>query len=126
MDIVDKYYSELKASVDSAFSPEEAAVIERAFQFALSSHGEQLRKSGEPYIIHPIAVAKLLIGFGMDCQSVVAALLHDVVEDTPVTSEEVRKLFGADVQHLVDGVTKLGKVPLANKEEQQARDRAEK
>lgn len=120
MDIVDKYYSELKAAVDSSFSPEEAAIIEKAFQFALSSHGEQLRKSGEPYIIHPIAVAKLLIGFGMDCQSVVAALLHDVVEDTPVTSEEVRKLFGADVQHLVDGVTKLGKVPLANKEEQQA------
>ncbi len=120
MDIVDKYYSELKSAVDSAFSLEEAAVIEKAFQFSLASHGEQLRKSGEPYIIHPIAVAKILIGFGMDCQSVVAALLHDVVEDTPVTSEEVRKLFGADVQLLVDGVTKLGKVPLQNKEEQQA------
>ena len=120
MDIVSKYYSDLKAAVDSAFTPEEAEIIEKAFQFALDSHGEQLRKSGEPYIIHPIAVAKNLIGFGMDCQSVVAALLHDVVEDTPVTSEEVRRLFGGDVQHLVDGVTKLGKVPLQNKEEQQA------
>ena len=79
MDIVEKYYSELKAAVDTAFSPEEAAVIEKAYQFALASHGEQLRKSGEPYIIHPIAVAKILIGFGMDCQSVVSALLHDVV-----------------------------------------------
>ncbi len=120
MNIVEEYYSELKAAVDAAFSPEEAMIIEKAFQFSLASHGEQLRKSGEPYIIHPISVAKILIGFGMDCQSVVAALLHDVVEDTPVTSEEVRRLFGADVQHLVDGVTKLGKVPLQNKEEQQA------
>ena len=120
MNIVEEYYSELKAAVNAAFSPEEAMIIEKAFQFSLASHGDQLRKSGEPYIIHPISVAKILIGFGMDCQSVVAALLHDVVEDTPVTSEEVRRLFGADVQHLVDGVTKLGKVPLANKEEQQA------
>ncbi len=120
MDIVEEYYSELHQAVSTAFSPEEAEIIEKAFQFSLASHGGQLRKSGEPYIIHPISVAKILIGFGMDCQSVVAALLHDVVEDTPVTSEEVRRLFGADVQHLVDGVTKLGKVPLANKEEQQA------
>ncbi len=120
METVDKYYSELTAAVRSVFSDEEAAVIHKAFEFALASHGEQLRKSGEPYIIHPISVAKILIGFGMDCQSVVAALLHDVVEDTPVTSEDVRRLFGAEVQLLVDGVTKLGKVPLQGKEEQQA------
>ncbi|MBE6789774.1 MAG: bifunctional (p)ppGpp synthetase/guanosine-3',5'-bis(diphosphate) 3'-pyrophosphohydrolase [Clostridia bacterium] len=120
MEIVEKYYSELISAVRPAFSEEEAAIINKAYEFALNSHGEQLRKSGEPYIIHPISVAKILIGFGMDCQSVVAALLHDVVEDTPVTSEEVRRLFGADVQLLVDGVTKLGKVPLQGKEEQQA------
>lgn len=120
MDIVNKYYSELKTAVKPVFSEEEAALIEKAYEFALNSHGGQLRKSGEPYIIHPISVAKILIGFGMDCQSVMAALLHDVVEDTPVTSEEVRRLFGAEVQLLVDGVTKLGKVPLQNKEEQQA------
>lgn len=120
MDIVDKYYSELNTAVINAFSEEEAAIIQKAYEFARNSHGEQLRKSGEPYIIHPISVAKILIGFGMDCQSVVAALLHDVVEDTPVTSEEVRRLFGAQVQVLVDGVTKLGKVPLQGKEEQQA------
>ncbi len=120
MDIVDKYYSELNTAVINAFSEEEAAIIHKAYEFALNSHGDQLRKSGEPYIIHPISVAKILIGFGMDCQSVVAALLHDVVEDTPVTSEEVRRLFGAQVQVLVDGVTKLGKVPLQGKEEQQA------
>ena len=117
MDIVNEYYSGLKTAVSTAFSEEEAAIIEKAYNFALESHGNQLRKSGEPYIIHPISVAKILIGFGMDCPSVVAALLHDVVEDTPVTSEDVRRLFGGDVQLLVDGVTKLGKVPLQNKDE---------
>ncbi len=120
MNTANEYYSELKSYVDAAFSGAEAEKIEQAFMYAYESHNGQLRKSGEPYIIHPIAVAKILIGFGMDWQSVTAALLHDVVEDTPVTSEDVRRRFGGDVQHLVDGVTKLGKVPLQNKEEQQA------
>ncbi len=115
-----EYYSDLKTAVESAFPEAEARKIEEAFIYAYEAHNGQLRKSGEPYIIHPIAVAKILIGFGMDWQSVTAALLHDVVEDTPVTSEEVRRRFGGDVQYLVDGVTKLGKVPLQNKEEQQA------
>lgn len=120
MNAAAEYYSEIKTAVDAAFSPAEAEKIEQAFMYAYEAHNGQLRKSGEPYIIHPIAVAKILIGFGMDWQSVTAALLHDVVEDTPVTSEEVRRRFGGDVQYLVDGVTKLGKVPLQNKEEQQA------
>lgn len=120
MDNGNEYYRELEAAVENVFTKEEIAVIKKAFEFSYASHDGQLRKSGEPYIIHPIAVAKILIGFGMDCPSVVAALLHDVVEDTPVTSEDIRKLFGTDVQLLVDGVTKLGKVPLQNKEEQQA------
>ena len=115
-----EYYSDLKTAVEAAFPEAEARKIEDAFMYAYEAHNGQLRKSGEPYIIHPIAVAKILIGFGMDWQSVTAALLHDVVEDTPVTSEEVRRRFGGDVQYLVDGVTKLGKVPLQNKEEQQA------
>ncbi len=120
MNTANEYYSDLKTAVDAAFLPAEAEKIEQAFMYAYEAHNGQLRKSGEPYIIHPIAVAKILIGFGMDWQSVAAALLHDVVEDTPVTSEEVRRRFGGDVQYLVDGVTKLGKVPLQNKEEQQA------
>ena len=120
METGNEYYKELEAAVINVFSEEEIAVIKKAFEFSYASHEGQLRKSGEPYIIHPIAVAKILIGFGMDCPSVVAALLHDVVEDTPVTSEDIKKLFGTDVQLLVDGVTKLGKVPLQNKEEQQA------
>lgn len=115
------FYNDLKDAVNAAaFSDEEKAQIEKAFDFAYKAHNGQLRKSGEPYIMHPVAVAKILIGFGMDWQSIVAALLHDVVEDTAVTCEDVEKMFGPEVCLLVDGVTKLGKVPLQNKEERQA------
>lgn len=115
-----EFFSELEPLIKEAYSKSECETIEKAFYFAYEAHNGQLRKSGEAYIIHPVAVAKILIGFGMDSQSVIAALLHDVVEDTPVTYDEVKKLFGAPVALLVDGVTKLGKIPLANKEEQQA------
>ncbi len=115
-----EFYESLDKKVKNAYSAEDAADIERAFEFAYRAHSGQRRKSGEPYIIHPVAVADILIGFGMDAQSVEAALLHDTVEDTPVTGEDIKKNFGASVALLVDGVTKLGKVPLASKEEQQA------
>ncbi len=115
-----EYYAELGKLVNATYPEAEAKKIESAFEFAFNAHNGQLRKSGEAYIIHPVAVAKILIGFGMDYQSVIAALLHDVVEDTPVTSEDVKKLFGESVALLVEGVTKLGKVPLASREEQQA------
>lgn len=115
-----EYYSEIEDLVNSTYSESEARMIEQAFEFAYHAHNGQLRRSGEAYIIHPVAVVKILIGFGMDYQSVIAAMLHDVVEDTPVTGQEINKLFGADIALLVDGVTKLGKVPLASREEQQA------
>lgn len=83
-------------------------------------HSAQLRYSGQPYIIHPIAVANILVDFGMDAQSIEAALLHDTVEDTDVTLAQLQSEFGGEVAALVDGVTKLGKVPLATKEEFQA------
>ena len=114
------YYEPIADKVIKAYSAADAAAIERAFEFAFGAHSGQRRKSGEPYIIHPVAVADILIGFGMDAQSVEAALLHDTVEDTPVTEDDIKKNFGASVALLVDGVTKLGKVPLASREEQQA------
>ena len=114
------YYEPIADKVTKAYSAADAAAIERAFEFSFGAHSGQRRKSGEPYIIHPVAVADILIGFGMDAQSVEAALLHDTVEDTPVTEDDIKKNFGASVALLVDGVTKLGKVPLASKEEQQA------
>lgn len=94
--------------------------ITRAYELAQSAHSGQLRSSGEPYISHPIAVAYLLLEFFMDTDTIAAALLHDVVEDTEISLEFVKKKFGADVALLVDGVTKIGLVPLNTKEEQHA------
>ncbi len=91
-----------------------------SYEFAAKAHANQLRSSGEPYITHPLAVAYILLELGMDTDTICAALLHDVVEDTDTTLEEIKKLFGQDVAMLVDGVTKLGKIPLFTKEEQQA------
>ncbi len=91
-----------------------------AYQFAAEAHKNQKRSSGQPYIIHPLAVAFTLIELGMDTDTICAALLHDVVEDTDVTLKDLKKRFGQDVAMLVDGVTKLGKIPKFNKEEQRA------
>lgn len=91
-----------------------------AYEFAAKCHEGQVRSSGEPYIIHPVAVAYILLELGMDTDTLCAALLHDVVEDTAATLEDVQKRFGHDVAMLVDGVTKLAKVPTFSKEQQQA------
>ncbi|NND85597.1 MAG: HD domain-containing protein, partial [Acidimicrobiia bacterium] len=99
---------------------DDSGAIRRAFEVARDAHGSQTRKTGEPYITHPIAVAEVLAGYGMDVDTISAALLHDVVEDTPVTLEEIRKEFGDEVAHLIDGVTKLDRVRFDSKEEQQA------
>ena len=95
-------------------------LIDRAYKFAEEMHGDQRRASGIPYILHPTTVACILVELGMDSESIAAALLHDVVEDTPVTLEEVTKKFGSEIAILIDGVTKLGKIPYSSREEQQA------
>ena len=119
---VELMYNELRHQAASQFSVEEAAIIDKAFSVARERHDGQMRSSGEPYIIHPVAVAKIVLEYGMDYQSVAAAMLHDTVEDTDLTLEDVKKDFGEDISALVDGLTKLGKVPLdiKDKEEQQA------
>ncbi len=94
--------------------------IKKAYDIAASAHEGQLRLSGEPYIMHPLSVAIILASLGMDQASIIAAILHDTVEDTTMTHSEVKKEFGETIADLVDGVTKIGKVPLQTKEEQQA------
>ncbi|MBR6617406.1 MAG: bifunctional (p)ppGpp synthetase/guanosine-3',5'-bis(diphosphate) 3'-pyrophosphohydrolase [Oscillospiraceae bacterium] len=94
--------------------------IMSAYEFAAKAHEGQQRSSGQPYIMHPLAVAKILLELGMDTDTVCAALLHDVVEDTEATTEDLKKRFGSDVAQLVEGVTKLKKIPIFNKEQQQA------
>ena len=94
-------------------------MIFKAYNYALSYHGDQKRKSGEPYIIHPLNVANILAGLGLDTTTICAALLHDVVEDTKATRDDLTKEFGKEVTEMVDGVTKLQKLQYTDKEEQQ-------
>lgn len=95
-------------------------IIGKAYDISEEMHRGQLRKSGEPYLIHPLAVAEILADLGMDEETIVAGLLHDVVEDTPYTREELVRDFGEEVELLVDGVTKLGSLKFESKEERQA------
>lgn len=99
--------------------PSDAELIRKAYAYAAEKHKTQVRKSGEPYITHPLRVACTIADLGLDAQSVCAALLHDVIEDTDSTYDEVAQRFGETVAMLVDGVTKLGKIPTTSKEEQQ-------
>ncbi|MFF5396735.1 RelA/SpoT family protein [Peribacillus butanolivorans] len=100
--------------------PEEAEFIHRAFKYAEYAHREQFRKSGEPYIIHPIQVAGILADLEMDPATIAAGFLHDVVEDTEVTLKDIEENFSPEVAMLVDGVTKLGKIKYKSQQEQQA------
>ena len=94
--------------------------IQRVYEFAEAAHAGQTRNSGEAFINHPLGVAAILVDMGMDRTAIEAALLHDVVEDTEVTLEEIREKFGSEVAALVDGVTKLSRISFQNKQEQQA------
>ena len=96
--------------------------IMKAYNYAVEHHGDQKRRSGEPYIIHPINVAYILAGVGLDEATICAALLHDVVEDTEATDEDLRRDFGEEIADMVAGVTKLGEMQFSSVEEQQAED----
>ena len=113
-------YEELKNIIQESGKEYDREKIEAAYRLAEEKHREQKRSSGEPYIIHPLSVAAILVGLGMDSESVMAGLLHDVVEDTDCSIEDITKQFGKEVALLIDGVTKLGKIPYSSREEQQA------
>lgn len=115
-----KTYENLLELINTSEHDYDLKIIDRAYQLALKSHEEQKRLSGSPYISHPVAVACILVELGMDTESVAAGLLHDVVEDTPVNLDQIKKDFGAEIANLTDGVTKLGRIPYSSREEQQA------
>ena len=103
-------YDKLKKRILEYHPSSDLEMVEKAYKLAYEAHKEQKRKSGEPYIIHPVCVALILADLELDIESIVAGLLHDVVEDTVVTQEELEKEFGSEVALLVDGVTKLTKL----------------
>lgn len=98
----------------------QVALVRKAYEMAAEAHAPQRRKSGEPYIIHPVAVASIVAGLGLDVITICAALLHDAVEDTPLTLEEIEEAIGPDCAAIVDGVTKLDRLRFDSKEAQQA------
>ena len=106
----DKLYDMLIARIRKYHPSTDVSMIEEAYQMAKKAHGGQCRKSGEPYIVHPLWVAIILADLEMDKETIVAAILHDVVEDTEITEKEISSIFGEEVALLVDGVTKLGRL----------------
>ena len=113
-------YNDLIDSINNSGNDFDMAVIKKAYLLAKSAHCDQRRVSGVPYILHPTSVACILVEMGMDTDCVVAALLHDVVEDTDIELDEIKKQFGETIAELVDGVTKLSKISYSNREERQA------
>jgi len=111
---------QILSEVASYFPSADLPLVRRAYQFAAQAHDGQTRKSGDPYVTHPLAVAQIIAELKLDVASVCAGLLHDCVEDTSATIEQLSELFGKEVAFLVEGVTKLGKLPYSTREEQQA------
>src|SRR5882724_13420254 len=117
---VESLYSALETRLRETRPKEDLAPLERAYRFASERHKGQMRVSGEPYMTHPLLVSGLLADMHMDMVCLQTGLLHDVVEDTSATLDEVREEFGDEVARCVDGVTKLSKLDLASREERQA------
>lgn len=120
MEVRTRTYEDLKRIIAESGKDYDIENIEKAYRIAENAHNGQMRKSGEPYLIHPISVAYLLVEMGMDSMSVISGLLHDVVEDTDISLEEVQKMFGKEIALLIDGLTKISQIPFSSREEQQA------
>jgi GTP pyrophosphokinase len=117
---LERRFVELEELVHSRRPKDDLRILRKAFEFGAGRHARQRRMSGELYMFHPLEVATILAGMQMDLVCLTTALLHDVIEDTDTTFEEVRRLFGEDVARCVNGVTKLSKINLASREDRQA------
>src|SRR5262245_44142308 len=113
-------FDDLVAKVRAVAPDADVSLLERAYEFSASEHKHQLRRSGEPYLVHPLEVAEILVDLRLDVVTIAAGLLHDIVEDTPNSIERVRELFGEQVAHVVEGVTKLSGLHFSSSEERQA------
>ena len=119
MDLAHERYEELEKHIRQTCPSADTERIRAAFEYADQHHGPQLRKSGEPYIIHPIAVAEIIVELELDQDSIIAALLHDCIEDTDSTHEDIARLFSPAVADLVEGVTKLTRMQYTSREDEQ-------
>ena len=119
METTEARYQSLMRAIARHAPTTDIALVDKAFRFADAKHEQQLRKSGEPYIIHPLAVAEIVVESGLDTDAILAALLHDCLEDTDASFDEIVKLFGRPVAELVEGVTKLTRVNFSTAEEKQ-------
>ncbi|MDE3202284.1 MAG: bifunctional (p)ppGpp synthetase/guanosine-3',5'-bis(diphosphate) 3'-pyrophosphohydrolase [Acidobacteriota bacterium] len=117
---INERFEALLRHVQANRPTEDVGLIRKAWNFCVQHHEGQMRASGEPYIIHPLEVAEVLAEMKMDSTAISAGLLHDAVEDTPATREEIEKEFGDQVAHIVEGVTKIDKIQFANREDRQA------
>src|SRR5215471_18922238 len=113
-------FEKLLATVRANRPSDDTEIIRKAWEFCLEHHKGQLRASGEPYVLHPLEVALVLAEMKLDSTAIAAGLLHDAVEDTPVTTADITAKFGEQVAHIVEGVTKIDKIQFANKEDRQA------
>jgi GTP diphosphokinase / guanosine-3',5'-bis(diphosphate) 3'-diphosphatase len=117
---IDQRFEALIHLVQANRPSEDVSLIRKAWDFCVQHHRGQMRASGEPYIIHPLEVAEVLAEMKLDSTAIAAGLLHDAVEDTPATGEEIESGFGDQVAHIVEGVTKIDKIQFANREDRQA------
>src|SRR6185437_6269044 len=117
---IDRSFERLLRQVLANRPNEDVSLIRKAWEFCVKHHEGQTRASGEPYIIHPLEVAEVLVEMKLDATAIAAGLLHDAVEDTPATSEQIAATFGDQVAHIVEGVTKIDKIQFANREDRQA------
>ena len=118
-------YGDLVLRVRKYHPSDDISLIEKAYNLAKKAHANQVRKSGEPYIVHPLCVAIILADLEMDKETIAAGLLHDVIEDTIMTEEEIIEEFGRDVALLVDGVTKLEQLKFTSENGDKTLDRLE-
>jgi len=119
-DLFREKFGKLLDTVKKSRPSDDVNIIRQAWQFCLQHHNGQLRASGEPYVLHPLEVALVLAEMKLDSTAIAAGLLHDAVEDTPVTTEDITEKFGEQVAHIVEGVTKIDKIQFANREDRQA------
>ncbi|HEY2391631.1 MAG TPA: bifunctional (p)ppGpp synthetase/guanosine-3',5'-bis(diphosphate) 3'-pyrophosphohydrolase [Candidatus Angelobacter sp.] len=120
MKLLNGRFQQLLAKVAENRPSDDLEIIRKAYNFSLKHHQGQTRASGEPYLIHPLEVSLVLADMKLDSTAISAGLLHDAIEDTPVTHEDIRREFGDQVVHIVEGVTKIDKIDLASREERQA------